>query len=327
MRYYAGMPLITPEGHKLGTLCVIDKEPRLLSEEQRTALRTLAKMVIVQLEMRLQVVNLQALQLALEYQRKLTEEKNDKLVASINYGQRIQKATMPGIEQMQTLLGECFVLLKPRDIVSGDTYWCTKRGHKVLLAAIDCTGHGVPGAMLAMLAQSLLNEIVNVWSITSPELILYELHRKVRQILNQAGGTNQDGMDMALCVIDKKTGVLEYAGAKNPMYLIQEGNLLEVKGDKQPIGGLQKEEERLFVKHSFSLKDISAFYLFSDGYTDQFGGEDGGKFMAKRLRALLLSIHHLPMEEQREKLAMVIENWMGNERQIDDILMVGVGLR
>ncbi len=322
--FYAGMPLITPEGYNLGTLCVIDREPRELSDEQMDSLRILARQVITQLELRLHLRRAEQATAELEAQKKLVEEKNTKILASITYGGRIQQAVMPSLAYLHTLFPEAFVLFRPRDIVSGDTYWCSKRGHKVLLAAIDCTGHGVPGALLSMLAQSMLNEIVNVWGITSPDLILYELHGKVRHILNQSDGTNHDGMEISLCVIDRKENRLEFAGAGTSLVMVQDGQLREVKADKHSIGGLQKEEERLFRLHQFDLSAPSVLYLFSDGFQDQFGGPAGGKFMGKRLRDLLQTIHDQPLEQQQHVLAGTLSDWMGNGRQIDDILVLGV---
>jgi serine phosphatase RsbU (regulator of sigma subunit) len=324
--FYAGMPLTTPDGHNLGTLCVIDREPRELTTEQMDSLRILARQVMTQLELRLHLRRAERATAELEAQKKLVEEKNAKITASIVYGGRIQQAVMPSLAHLHTLFPEVFVFFKPRDIVSGDTYWCSKRGQKVLLAAIDCTGHGVPGALLSMLAQSMLNEIVNVWGITSPELILYELHGKVRQILNQSDGTNHDGMEISLCVLDRKENRLEFAGAGTSLVMVQDGELREVKADKHSIGGLQKEEERLFQLHRFDLSGPSVLYLFSDGFQDQFGGPAGGKYMRKRLRDLLHTIHDRPLHEQQQILEGALSEWMGNQRQTDDILVLGVKL-
>jgi predicted ATPase/GAF domain-containing protein/predicted Ser/Thr protein kinase len=286
-------------------------------------------------------------------QKEIIEKKNQDITSSINYAKRIQDASMPQIEKIKNILPQSFIFFRPRDIVSGDFYWCTKTDpipiyedsvendeivkkvkehipEKIIITAVDCTGHGVPGAFMSMTGINLLNEIVGLKEITSPDKILNELHKGVRGALKQAETENRDGMDMALCSIDLNAGLVEYAGAKNQLVYIQNGELFEIKADKLPIGGHQKEDERLFTKHTINLVDPIAratiptyFYMFSDGYPDQFGEESGTKFMVKKLKALLLEIHQKPMEEQKTILEKTFLTWMGNTKQLDDVLVMG----
>ncbi|WP_291726823.1 tetratricopeptide repeat protein [Bernardetia sp.] len=261
-----------------------------------------------------------------------SEEVNElytKVTDSVRYAQRIQEAILEPPIQVFTPLGENakgFILFKPRDIVSGDFYWTTEKDDRVVLTAIDCTGHGVPGAFMSLIGNDLLNEIVNIRGITTPHEILNQLHRAVQSTLKQRETENRDGMDMALCVYDKNKNILEFAGAKNPLLYIQEGKIKTIKGNKKPIGGKDFYEADSFTTHTLDLNEANApttFYIFSDGYQDQFGGIEGRKFMIKRMRELLQEIHQEPMEEQHKMLDEIIMDWMKNEEQIDDILVMG----
>ncbi len=261
-----------------------------------------------------------------------SEELNElyiKVTDSVRYAQRIQDAILVPPAQVFTNFGantEGFVLFKPRDIVSGDFYWTTEKDNRVILTAIDCTGHGVPGAFMSLIGNDLLNEIVNLRGITTPHEILNELHKGVQTTLKQQETENRDGMDMALCVYDKEKNILEFAGAKNPLLYIKNGEIETLKGDKKPIGGKDVYKEDSFKTHIIDLNEENAptmFYIFSDGYQDQFGGLEGRKFMIKKLRQLLQNIHQKPMEEQHEILDTTIVDWMKNEEQIDDILLMG----
>lgn len=266
------------------------------------------------------------------------KEANAKITGSINYARRIQDSMLPDETTLQTLLPESFILFKPRDIVSGDYYWFTHTDypdsqhkdnpiHKILITAADCTGHGVPGALLTMIGFNLLNEIVQNRHITEADLILNELHKGVRKALKQDETENRDGMDLALCVWRKEDKILEYAGANNPLIIIQNNELYYFKADKHAIGGLQKEAERRFTKHEIPIVQPTSVYIFSDGYADQFGGAHGRKFTIKALKELLLAIHQKPMQEQKEILDVEITKWKGlHHKQIDDILMIGFRL-
>ena len=254
------------------------------------------------------------------------EGQRDKIMSSINYAQRIQQAILPSSAMVNKLIPSNFILFKPRDMVSGDFYYVQGKHSKTILAAIDCTGHGVPGAFMSMVGNDLLNAIIKDKQITQADKMLTELHEGVRSALQQEETQNQDGMDMALVVMDEEKKTLEFAGAKNPIVYIQNNELKVIKGDKTPIGGGQKEAARTFTTHQIDISQPTTFYLFSDGYQDQFGGPEGRKFMIKRFRNLLLEIHQKPMEEQKEILDQTIQYWMreGNEEQVDDILVVGV---
>lgn len=251
---------------------------------------------------------------------------------SIEYAQCIQEALLPSQAVIQKALPESMVMLKPRDKVSGDFYWFAQTGNeagahqKTVLAAVDCTGHGVPGAFMSMAGDAYLNQIVKQQGITKPDEILCKLHKNIRQALKQETTGNRDGMDISLVTIDQENKVVNFAGAKNPLIYIQNGTLHLIKGDKYSIGGEQREGKRSFTPHSIAIDSTNptAFYLFSDGFQDQFGGSEGKKFMVGQFRDLLLSIHQLPMEVQKARLEQTFQEWLGNKyEQIDDVLVMG----
>lgn len=270
---------------------------------------------------------------------------NQNITQSINYAQGIQRALLPQTEQLTKLINDSFILFKPRDIVSGDFYWfreleaksdifkifgmhrreeridTSNELKKIAISAIDCTGHGVPGAFMSMIGYNLLDEITNK-GINRPDLILEELHRGVRFTLKQKETNNQDGMDMALCVIDPNTKKLEFAGAKNPLIYVQDNKVNQIKGDKNGIGG--KSDDHKYELHTIDISKPTWFYIFSDGYIDQFGGENGRKFMIKKFREMLFQIHDLPMDEQKTFLEKKLNDWIGTRyTQIDDVLVIG----
>jgi serine phosphatase RsbU (regulator of sigma subunit) len=280
---------------------------------------------------------LQTQQIALQERNKEIEKQRNDITASITYAKRIQNAILPEIELIKGIFPQSFIFYKPRDIVSGDFYYFSmvqeagvrndgSRGlsTKVILAAVDCTGHGVPGAFMSMIGDAMLNQITNIQRITSPDLILNELHTGVRLMLKQEEGENRDGMDISLLTIDLDTRTLEFAGARNPLYLIQEGELIELKANRFSIGGYQPEQSRIFTKATIHLDKPTAIYLSTDGYKDQFGSEEGKKFSANRLRELLKTVAHLDATAQQNILADTFETWQGKEAQIDDVLVIGV---
>jgi len=247
---------------------------------------------------------------------------------SINYAQNIQKAVINSENVFSDK--QMFILFKPRDIVSGDFYYQKQIGNKKLLAAVDCTGHGVPGAFMSMLGVTFLNQIVKN-EIGKASNILEELRENVKFALLQANKEEQqkDGMDIALCIINEEQMTLNYAGANNPLYIVSrtknnesQKKMIALKPDRQPIGSYIKE--RPFKNHEIEIEKNDVIYIFSDGYQDQFGGEKGGKFMTKNFKNLLLEISDKTMQEQKQLLNQTFENWRGNIEQIDDVVVVGV---
>lgn len=265
---------------------------------------------------------------------KIIEKKNEDIMASISYAKRIQQAILPTFEEINSYLDNYFILYKPLDIVSGDFYWITKKHYKLILVIADCTGHGIPGAFMSLIGNDLLNEIVNTRNITSPELILEELRKDIHRVLRQGTTLVQDGMDIAICTIDQfppehesilGKPKLEFAGASNPILLIQNDELTYIRGDNIPIGGYHpKNSHKKFTKHSFTLDVPTTVYMFSDGYQDQFGGENNSKFGSKRLKEMIFEMRDKPIREQGKRLEENINTWLGDpNRQIDDILVLG----
>jgi len=260
----------------------------------------------------------------ISYQRDEIDRQRKELTESIKYASYIQNALLPSQKDIKKYLPEHFVIFIPRDIVSGDFYWITKRKSELIIAVADCTGHGVPGAFMSILGITLLSEIVNRASYTSAGSILNQLRESVMRALNQRGTEEEqkDGIDMAICVVNLETNILQYAGAFNPVYIIKKNRLIEVQGDKMPIG-IAALEENSFTNHRFDLDEGDLVYLFSDGFVDQFGGREGKKFKYQPFRNLLLSISNLPMHVQKNELLKAFNHWKGNLGQLDDVLMFG----
>ena len=253
--------------------------------------------------------------------------KNRSITDSINYAKRIQLAMMPTSKLFRQLFPESFVLYKPKDIVSGDFYWVNQRNEKVFFAVIDCTGHGVPGAFMSIIGYELLRNIINVKGIEKPSDILNILSDDFTKIFHSENNEDfsfRDGMDIGFCVIDKKHNILEFAGAFTPLYLVRDNSIIEIKGNRFSVGIMEDLVDERFENHSIDLEKNDIIYLFSDGYSDQFGGEEGKKFKYRRFRHLLLNIHSLPVAEQERLLDQSIIQWMGDNEQVDDILVIGV---
>jgi serine phosphatase RsbU (regulator of sigma subunit) len=253
----------------------------------------------------------------------ILEHKNKEISDSIRYASRIQTAVIPSESICLELFPASFIFFRPLDIVSGDFYWFSKVGSKLVFTAADCTGHGVPGAFMSMLGVAFLNEIVEKDHLTEPDLILNQLRRKVIGALQHKGtGETRDGMDISLICIDPDEKILKYAGAYNPLVMIRNNEVTTIEGDKMPVGIYEKMDP--FKKHEISIETGDVFYLASDGYEDQFGGPEGKKFKAKKFRQMLLEIHQLPMEEQKIIIERRFSEWKGELQQIDDIVVAGI---
>lgn len=251
------------------------------------------------------------------------KRKNKDITSSINYAKRIQDAMLPIQNEITSAFDDSFILFKPRDIVSGDFYWFAKKNGKIVITAVDCTGHGVPGAFMSLIGSEILSSIVGQ-NVLDAAQILEKMNKYVVAALKQEETSNQDGMDMALCVIDPQEKRVDFAGAKNPLVYIKDEEVHYIKGSRKGIGGHQ--EKGVYTMESIHYETPTYFYIFSDGYQDQFGGPKNRKFMIKRLRNLLLDIHKLPGERQKAILDETIEDWMKNREQTDDILLMGFRL-
>ncbi|MBL4624634.1 MAG: SpoIIE family protein phosphatase [Flavobacteriales bacterium] len=270
---------------------------------------------------------------------------------SINYALRIQTAILPPDYLVKQYLPKSFIYYKPKDVVSGDFYFVEKSGSKVVFSAVDCTGHGVPGAMMAVIGFKYLEQGVNEKGITSPADLLQFLDIGVNDSLRQTAGESgvKDGMDLGVCTLDFDTNILQYAGAYNPVwvmpadhdlfreqnqktidtervrsYQIDDTLLYSIASDRLPIGVNEDGEPDVFMEHSLQLSKNDIIYLFSDGYADQFGGPKGKKYLYKRLRKFLVSIHKQSMVKQKEELNENIIMWMRQNEQVDDIIVMGV---
>jgi len=264
---------------------------------------------------------------ALQEKNIIIENQNQSIKDSINYAQRIQESILPYESSLKKSLEDAFIFFRPRDVVSGDFYWFRQKGNESILAAIDCTGHGVPGAFMSLIANDLLDNIVDEKHITSPEKILNHLHKGIRKVLKQEENQNNDGMDVALVNINQKKKVLSFAGAKNSLTYIQNHKLHRIKGNRVSVGGEQKEQNRAFTKHEISLNSPITFYLFSDGFQDQFGGPEGKKYNPIRLRKTLYQSYQKSLQEQKKILSQELDHWKKQEEQVDDILVIGVQLK
>lgn len=255
-------------------------------------------------------------------------EKNKSITDSINYAKHIQDAILPDNERLHKFFSEWFIHYKPKDIVSGDFYWFEERDNKLIIAVADCTGHGVPGALMSVIGVELLNKIVNEKNVTTPSEILRHLNIGITRFFKPKENriNANDGMDMAICSIDFSTNTLEYAGAHRPLWLIRDNNLEEIKPSKHPIGGLQPGEKRVYENHTMVYNSSDLLYFFTDGITDQFGGRFEKKLMKKKFKKLLLSMHSNSLSEQKNILDEYMTKWTGNLEQVDDMLVMGVRL-
>lgn len=275
---------------------------------------------------KVEVINKEVIQ-----QKGEIEHKNNEILDSIKYAKNIQEALLPSLEETEKALNDCFILYLPKDIVSGDFFWHSEHNNKQFIAAADCTGHGVPGAFMSIVGNNLLHEIINQRDISNPGEILLELHKGVKIALNQNHAENErrDGMDIALCAINKNTNSLEFSGANRPLWIFRKdkGYELEIiKPNKFPIGGLEFEEKREYASHHISFSKGDTLYIFSDGFADQFGGPKGKKFMLSNMQKLLRDNIENPLEVQKEKITEAFKSWKDSLEQIDDVLVIGIKL-
>jgi serine phosphatase RsbU (regulator of sigma subunit) len=280
----------------------------------------------------------------LQQQKDEIEHKNKEITDSIYYAKRIQDAIMPSNEYIKNMFSDSFVFFKPKDIVSGDFYWANLRENNAILAAVDCTGHGVPGAFMSMMGNDYLNDIIVDSKVNKPDEILNLMRSGIIKALKQRGesGESKDGMDMALVNLDKTNLLLEYAGANNPIYIVREKNqpiienalifssendkkvLYEIKGNKFPVGIHMGTTLQPFFKHQIKLVKGDVFYIFSDGYADQFGGPAAKKLKYNQFKKYILESMFLTMEEQKIYLEQKLNEWQGDLEQVDDVLVIGV---
>lgn len=261
----------------------------------------------------------------LEKQNVQIANQKKEITDSINYAKRIQSSILPREEDMRPLFPESFILYKPKDIVSGDFYWFQRKPNEFLIATADCTGHGVPGALMSMVGIEKLEALSPLY--TEPSQILEGLNREVKNTLRQSGSdeSTRDGMDIALVIIDIREKILHYAGANRPVWIVRDRELTELKPTKAAIGGLTTSEQH-FPDSKLALREGDILYMFTDGYADQFGGPEGKKMMTKNFRDFLLKNSHLGMKDQHHLLDKYFEEWKGDYEQVDDILVVGISV-
>jgi serine phosphatase RsbU (regulator of sigma subunit) len=269
-----------------------------------------------------QVIEIKSLET--EQQKRLIEEKNKDILDSITYAKRLQEAILPPISLIKKFFPQSFILYKPKDIVAGDFYWMERSGDNILIAAADCTGHGVPGALVSVVCSDALNRTLKEFRITNCGKILDKVTELVLETFEKSESNVQDGMDISLCCINTKALEVQWSGANNPLWYIQNGEMHEVRADKQPIGKYINSHP--FHEHTIKLLKGDTIYLFTDGYADQFGGSKGKKFKDKQLQEVLLANESSSMEEQKSILERNLDEWKGNLEQVDDILVIGIRL-
>ncbi|MBN1990049.1 MAG: SpoIIE family protein phosphatase [Bacteroidales bacterium] len=263
-----------------------------------------------------------------ELQKEELMLKNKNITDSINYAKRIQEAIMPSLVHFKRIVPSSFVFYNPKDIVSGDFYWINEVDNKIFIAVVDCTGHGVPGAFMSIIGVELLRNIISVQGISDAAEVLNHLNKGVNDTFLKSANDDdvkvKDGMDVSFCVIDKEQKTLQFAGAFSNLYMIRHSKLVEIKGDRCSVGMGTDPETQNFTNNIIQIEPDDMLYIFTDGYVDQFGGPEGKKYKFRRFRHLLLNIHTLPVEQQRQILYESINEWRGNLEQVDDILIVGL---
>ena len=262
----------------------------------------------------------------LEKHRDQLAEQQKHIMDSITYAKRLQNAILPTHDYIKDLFPDYFIVFHPKDVVSGDIYWFNQLNGKKYFSAIDCTGHGVPGAMVSMVGHNWLEYAVKDLKLERPIDILNALNDGVTSTFKETDedGAVKDGMDLALCCVDYDSMKLQFAGAYNPAIIIRNGELIQLKGDKCPIGAFSRRAVVGYTHQEMDIQKGDMVYVFSDGYADQFGGDDGRKFLIANFKKLLIDVHTLPVEQQKDKLEQTFFDWMKYENQLDDILVVGI---
>lgn len=271
-------------------------------------------------------IQISSLNKLVENEKHVADEHNKKIMDSVNYAKHIQTAIMPPLKTVKRIIPDSVIFYLPKDVVSGDFYFVEKVDDYIVFAAVDCTGHGVPGALMSVVGFNFLYQAVVERHIIKPSDILTFLDAGVNNTLRQTGNESgvKDGMDLGICTLNSKTLELQYAGAYNPMYYVKKGELTEVKADKLPIGSNLDGVADTYTNHVIQMEKGDAVYLLTDGYADQFGGPNGKKFFYKPLRELLAMHHNKSMDEIYNILYDTFMNWKGNREQIDDVLILGV---
>lgn len=309
---YEDVPLLAANGEVIE----VESSVRVTSYAGRPAIILFVRDIRERLELQRRVSEQQA----------MVKQQNDDLLSSIRYAQRIQRAVLPEANALQDLFPESFILFRPRDIVSGDLFWFAEVDGLRVIAAADCTGHGVPGALLSLIGASLFEEVVKERRITGAAAILDAMREGFDQALNKGDGSqHRDGMNVSLAVVDSQRRSLVHAGAFGPMYIIREGRVIELKGDRMPIG-YHEGEVRPFGETQVELRPGDRFYLFSDGIVDQFGGPDGKKLRSSGLKQWLAETSELTIDDQYQAISDRFRLWKGGEEQVDDVLLIGIGL-
>lgn len=265
----------------------------------------------------------------LEQRNQELDQKNKDILASLHYARRIQQAYLPSINILKSFFPDSFVYYVPKEIVSGDFYWFSPRLSKIIVAVGDCTGHGIPGAFITAMANTLLKQIVELEGIFKPNEILLQLHLRMRATLQQhiESKKSRDGLDLALAQIDIRRKRLLFAGANRPLLLVRQGEYIEIKGNKYGIGGIQYEEERTYDLHPIQLEPGDRIYLFSDGFQDQISQERGKRFQSSRFYELLTEIATKDAEQQKQLLDVELRQWKGDMEQMDDITIIGIHIQ
>lgn len=261
----------------------------------------------------------------IEIQRSELQLRNKDLTDSLNYARRIQAALLPADHHIRRIFPDHFIYYRPKHIVSGDFYWFGERDDRYFIVAADCTGHGVPGALMSMIGLELIQKIINEFRVDDTDQVLLTMNRELESAFfkEESGKAMiKDGIEMGICIIDKKTRLMEFSGAFLPVYIVRDDKLIEIKGDKKNV--VQSFAMVSFNRSTFTLREGDLLYLFSDGYADQFGGPENKKFMYRRLRHILLTISKYPLADQQRILDETIESWMEGHDQIDDMMILGI---